>query len=64
MYFREYSDLSTGEKLYLWSIEKIYSVDKMKQLKQEQYKKLLDIEAKKGQWMTGAGNSFCHKLIH
>lgn len=50
---REYADLSAGEKLYLWSIERIYSMDKMKKLKQEQYKKLLDMEAKKGELDLG-----------
>ena len=40
--------MSLGEKLYMWSIERIYSMDRMKQLKQEQYKKLLELEAKKG----------------
>ena len=46
--YSEFSDMSIGEKIYLWSIERIYNMDKMKQLKQEQYKKLLDMEAKKG----------------
>lgn len=48
-YFKEYSDLTVGEKLYLWSIEKIYNVKNLKRLKQEQYQKLLELEAKKGQ---------------
>lgn len=47
-YFSEFSDLSVGEKLYLWSIEKIYNVENLKQLKQEQYKALLKQEMKKG----------------
>lgn len=44
----ENADLSMGEKIYLWSIQKIYSMDRMKKLKQEQYRKLLDMEARKG----------------
>ncbi|XP_052797806.1 muscle M-line assembly protein unc-89-like isoform X4 [Mya arenaria] len=46
-YFSDFSEMSAGEKLYLWSIERIYSMDRMKQLKQDQYKKLLEMEAKK-----------------
>ena len=49
-YFKEYSDLTVGEKLYLWSIEKIYNVQNLKRLKQEQYQKLLELEAKKGSY--------------
>ncbi|XP_045173554.2 titin homolog isoform X1 [Mercenaria mercenaria] len=45
----EFANMSMGEKIYMWSIEKIYNMDKMKQLKQEQYRKLLEMEAKKGQ---------------
>ncbi|XP_052797864.1 uncharacterized protein DDB_G0287625-like isoform X2 [Mya arenaria] len=52
-YFSDFSEMSAGEKLYLWSIERIYSMDRMKQLKQDQYKKLLEMEAKKGKYEPG-----------
>ena len=47
-YFKEYADLTIGEKIYLWSIEKIYNIENLKRLKQDQYQKLLELEAKKG----------------
>ncbi|KAL4223265.1 hypothetical protein ACF0H5_016737 [Mactra antiquata] len=53
LYNSEYADMTIGEKIYLWSIEKIYNVEKMKKLKQEQYHKLLDGEAKKGYHSRG-----------
>lgn len=48
-YYKEYADLTIGEKIYLWSIEKIYNIENLKRLKQDQYQKLLELEAKKGQ---------------
>lgn len=51
-YYTEYADLTIGEKIYLWSIEKIYNIENLKRLKQEQYQKLLELETKKGQTVT------------
>ncbi|XP_046543298.1 protein starmaker-like isoform X2 [Haliotis rubra] len=41
-------DLNPGERLYLYSIAKVYSVDSMRRLKQNQYCQLLQKEGQRG----------------
>ena len=57
-FFKENADLTIGEKIYLWSIEKIYNLEHLKRLKQEQYQKLLELEAKKGLYIDTLVNVY------
>ena len=43
----KHRELTMGQKQYLWGIARIYSVSKLKKLKQRQYQALLDHEFKR-----------------
>ena len=62
-FFKENADLTIGEKIYLWSIEKIYNLEHLKRLKQEQYQKLLELEAKKGLFIVTLVNVYVDLVV-